>query len=334
MQVCLIGDFSELLDEGYKNISHYLAKELETRLELKKLDNKEINSVSFWKTALILRPQIAHLLAQPTMSSLLFVILCRILWKDAKIVISALRPEQFFANRLMQLNKFVLRLARPDLILVQSIYAKDKFEQLGCKTEILPNGVDIKRFSPVTRSEKSKLREKYDLDPARPVLLHVGHLEDARNLETLIPLVKDRIQIVIAGSLYMGVNQTLIERLERSGLRILKGYQAHVEELYQLSDCYVFPLEPGNSLSMPLSVLEAMACNLPVVSTRFKGLETAFCEGNGLKFINSPDDVAPAIGEMLNFSKRIQTRDQVQSFSWNKIASRLCGFYSDVCDSR
>jgi hypothetical protein len=40
MQVCLIGDFSPNLDEGYKNVSHYLADELGTRLEIKRLDVK------------------------------------------------------------------------------------------------------------------------------------------------------------------------------------------------------------------------------------------------------------------------------------------------------
>jgi glycosyltransferase involved in cell wall biosynthesis len=331
MQVCLIGDFSPNLDEGYKNVSHYLADELGTRLEIKRLDVKEIKSVGFWKTARSLRPQIAHLIAQPTLSSLLFVFIGRFFWKDAKIVISALRPEKFFAGRMSFLQKFSFGLAGPDLILVQSSDAKDRFEEFGCRrVELFPNGVDVERFSPVTQSEKWKLRKKYDLDPDLPVILHVGHLEESRNLELLIPLREKQIQVVIAGSVYMGVNQVLIDRLERNGFKIFKGYQPNVEELYQLSDCYVFPLEPGNSLSMPLSVLEAMATNLRVVTTRFKGLEAAFAGGNGLKFVNSPEDVVPVTLEILSSKKKIQTRDQVRSFSWDELALRLCDYYSRI----
>ena len=333
MQICLIGDFFPNLDEGYKNVSHYLAEELETRLELKKLDVKEINSISFWKTASSLRPQIAHLIAQPTLASLLFVIICRIFWKDTQIVISALRPEKFFADRTTLLQKFSFGLARPDLILVQNGDAKKRFEELSCRVELLPNGVDVKRFSPVSQTEKRKLRKKYDLDPDLPVVLHVGHLEEARNLDKLIPLRGKQIQVIVAGSIYIGINQVLIDRLERNGFRIFKGYQSKVEELYQLSDCYAFPVEPGNSLSMPLSVLEAMASNLRVVSTRFKGLETAFSEGDGLKFVDSADDIALDVLMLLELRQPPSTRGKVASFSWTAIADSVCGYYQRCLES-
>lgn len=330
MQICLIGDFSPNLDEGYKNVSYYLAKELETRLDLQKLDVKKVNTAVFWKTALSLHPKIAHLIAQPTLMSLLFIIISRLIWKDAKTVLSSLRPERFFSSGMKLLNEYMLRLARPDLVLVQSHDAKEKFTRFGCRVEYLSNGVDINRFSPILKTDRSRLRAKYNLNPDLPIVLHVGHLQKSRNLESLIPLQAKQIQVIVAGSIYMGVDQSLIDRLEASGIRIFRGFQPNVEEIYQLADCYVFPLEPGNSLSMPLSVLEAMACNLRVVSTRFKGLETAFTEGNGLKFINTPEDVSPVTLQMLFSEQRIQTRDKVQSFSWGNLASQLCNYYLEL----
>ncbi len=259
----------------------------------------------------------------------MFAIAARIFWKDVKIIISALRPEKFFSPR-MVLKNFFLRLAKPDLILVQSHEAKRRFLDYGCKVEWLPNGVDIQRFVPVISSEKSKLRMKFDLSSDHPVVLHVGHFQSTRNMEKLIPLKEKQIQVVIVGSIYLGTDEGLVDRLESNGFKIIKGFQSNVEELYQLSDCYVFPLETGNSLSMPLSVLEAMACNLLIVSTRFNGLETAFKEGDGLIFVDTPDDIVTAIYENIYTRNNYRNREKVESFSWEKISLQLSNYYTKM----
>jgi len=333
MRVCLIGDFSNDLDEGYKNVSHYLAHELQTRLELITLDNKKVISFPFWRKAFAARPQIAHLIAQPTLASFLFAILCRVIWKDVRILISALRPEKFYAASKTFLAKLVIRLAKPDLILVQSQEAKENFDGMTCRVEILPNGVDVKRFHAVNPEEKKRLREKYHLDSTLPVILHVGHLEEARNLGKLIPLREQGMQVVIAGSVYMGVNRNLIDQLTEKGFVIFKGYLPEVDELYKLADCYVFPLEPGNSLSMPLSILEAMACNLCVVTTRFKGLESAIQEGDGFKFIDTVDEIGLEVLKVLEMHPFPSTREKVVAYSWDMIASRLVGYYQECLET-
>lgn len=333
MRVCLIGDFSKDLDEGYKNVSHYLAQELETRVDLSTLDVKKILNAAFWKRFVNHRPQIAHLIAQPTLSSLLFIVLCKICWKDVRIVISALRPERFFAARMFLIHRCVLKAAGPDLILVQSLAAKKRFDDLQIRAEFMPNGVDTQRFHPVRGEEKGELREKYHLKSNLPVILHVGHLEEARNLEKLTPLLDEGMQVVIVGSVYMGVNQVLINKLERKGFKIIQGYLPEVDELYKLADCYVFPVEPGNSLSMPLSVLEAMACNLCVIATRFTGLETAFAEGGGLVFIKQTDDILPVVRKILELNPIPTTREKVAAFSWSGITDRLLGSYRECLGS-
>jgi len=58
-------------------------------------------------------------------------------------------------------------------------------------------------------------------------------------------------------------------------------YIKKIEEIYQLSDCYIFPITfEGGGISILLSVLEAMACNLPVVTTKFGGLPAIFKGGD------------------------------------------------------
>jgi glycosyltransferase involved in cell wall biosynthesis len=191
----------------------------------------------------------------------------------------------------------------------------------------LPNGVDLHRFHPATQKHKRHLRRRYGLDEERPTVLHVGHLEPARNLSALAPLSKAGMQVVVAGSLYMGTDHRLITHLEQAGYCLFKGYQPRVEDLYMLADCYAFPPAPGDSLTMPLSVLEAMACNLPVATTRFRGLTEIFRENASFRYVEAPSRIPHAVEALLASQGPRTTRYMVQPFAWMSIAERLQGYY-------
>lgn len=333
INICLVGDFSENLDEGYKNTSYYLARGLEEHNTVIRLNVKRVRTVEPWRSLLKVRPQLIHTIAQPTHQSLMFTHLLGLAWPRARTVVSALRPESYFVGgKANRIQRWLIYLTRPNLVLVQGHKARGLFEQLGCSTARLANGVDLERFRPVTGERRRWLRTQYGLDPDRPVVLHVGNLQATRNLMALSPLPRVGIQVVIAGSLYTGTDHSLIAQLERAGVRFLKSYQPHVEELYMLADCYVFPPHPGDSLAMPLSVLEAMACNLRVVTTRFSGLESAFEEGHGLRFIDSTDGFLPHVQEMLASPIPPTTRPMVSAYSWQSVINRLQGHYRELLD--
>ena len=292
MRICVVGDFSDDLDEGFKNISHYLAGELDKQHTVVRLNAKRIRTAPFWRTFVRARPDVIHTISQPTDQSLILTGMLRGYWPRARTVMSALRPEGYFVGgKVTPKQNWLIRTMRPDLVLVQNDDAEALFRKLGCHVSQLPNGVDLDRFRPADQECKQALRRKYALDEGRPVVLHVGHLREERNLMALQGLLAQNMQVVVVGSLYMGPHHDLIVRLERAGFQLLKGYQPNVEELYMLSDCYVFPVPPGSSITMPLSVLEAMACNLPVITQRFEGLVQAFVPGNGLQFFDGADDL-------------------------------------------
>ena len=333
MSICLIGDFSDNLDEGYKNTSHYLASGLEKNNTVTRINVKRIRTVESWHNLLRHRPQIIHTIAQPTNQSLIFTHLLGQVWPRAHTVISALRPDSCFTGgQVNPTQRRLIRLTRPDLVLTQSREAKKSFEQLGCSVAQLPNGVDLERFRPVTSERKRQIRAQYGLDPDRPVVLHVGHLQAARNLLALSALPQAGIQVVVAGSTYMGANHNLIEQLEEAGFHVLKGYQPHVEQLYMMADCYAFPPQPGDSLTMPLSVLEAMACNLRVVTTRFGGLESAFEAGHGLRFVDSTSTFPAHVREILACPTPPATRPMVSAYSWQSVVHRLERYYRELLE--
>jgi glycosyltransferase involved in cell wall biosynthesis len=333
IKVCFLGDFSDNFDEGYKNSCHYLAGEVEKYNPVLRINIKSINLKSLSSVIQGPSPRIIHAISQPTYKSLYFLKFLSLFVRKSKTVVSALKPEAFFrAKEVGIIQKILMSLVKPNIVLAQSSSSAKNFEKTGCKTALLHNGVDTNRFIQVPPSRKIDLRRKYKLIENKPVVLHIGHLEVARNLLALEPLVSFGFQVVIVGSLYMGIHKELIEDLRNSGLRIVEGYQPNVEEFYQLADCYVFPLEPGNSLSMPLSVLEAMACNLPVVTRRFAGLVENFKEGNGLFFVDHDSEIAPAVQKALDSHAPIETRTMVLPYSWISIAQQLLKYYSDLIE--
>ena len=91
-------------------------------------------------------------------------------------------------------------------------------------------------------------------------------------------------------------NEKIKNKLIDSGIVIIDEYLPNIEEIYQLSDLYVFPIEYYlGSISLPLSILEARACGIPVLTTDF---------GSIRKFLGS-DNNSIFYCETKNFKNKI-----------------------------
>jgi len=203
--------------------------------------------------------------------------------------------------------------------------------RLGCPTTFLPNGVDISRFKPVSVEEKCALRMKYDLPLDGFVVLHVGPIKRGRNLQVFTELQAHGCQSLILGSTTVGMELGLYRELRQAGCMVWRWYFPHVQELYALADCYLFPtLRRGEAIELPLSVLEAMACNLPVISTPFGALERIFAPGDGLNFIRGPEEAVIAIEAVRQGGLPIRTREKVLAYSWDSVAFRLEEVYNSL----
>ena len=125
------------------------------------------------------------------------------------------------------------------------------------KLHYLPNGVDLDRFRPAST------------DSSPPVVGHVGHLRPEKNQQLLITAFarcrSDSARLRLIGD---GV-----ERERLASLASSLGVGERVEFLGEVADTAsqyeemtVFALSSSTE-QMPLTVLEAMAAGLPVVST-------------------------------------------------------------------
>ena len=81
-----------------------------------------------------------------------------------------------------------------------------------------------------------------------------------------------------------------------------------------------------------------MACNLPVVSTRFEGLEDLFdssasCAEAGLILIDDLQGLGEAIAQV-SANPIARTRELGQKYSWDSIASLLLNESYEVKEQR
>ncbi|VVB94975.1 Glycosyl transferases group 1 [uncultured archaeon] len=332
MKICLLGVFSNDLNEGYKNIAFNLSKQLSKNHDVCNLDVKDVFSIDFWKQIKDFNPNVIHYLTAPTLSSFIILKLAKIFIKrDVKLVISSLHPYSLKLLNNSVLKRFV-SLLKPDIILTQSIEVETILKEIGCRTNFLSNGVDTYRFHPVSIKIKEELRQQYGIDKEKFVILHVGHIRDIRGLKIFNRIQKknENIQVVIVSSSYFEIDKNLYRDLLNSGCIVWNKYFENIEEIFALSDCYIFPASKGGSIFMPLSVLEAMSSNLPVFATKYEGLIENFEEGNGLVFFENEEDLLKKWTEFNRGFFRPDTRDKIMAYSWEHIGKRLGDIYDNL----
>jgi glycosyltransferase involved in cell wall biosynthesis len=210
-----------------------------------------------------------------------------------------------------------LLLGRPDLVLSPVRAVRERLERFGIDTGLIIPGYDDRLFRPVSAESRARLKGKYGLPRDRFVLLHVGHLRESRNLEVLLryrdwgPDVQPAVK---AGA----VDPSWARRLRTAGIIVIDEYFRDVHELYQASDAYIFPVTaPGGAVELPLSVIEACACNLPVLATRFGLLPEMLREGGGLAFYDRSSEIAGALAALRR--SRPETSAKVRELSWDAV---------------
>lgn len=200
------------------------------------------------------------------------------------------------------------------------------YRSLGVKAVYLRTGIDTEQFIPVSAAEKEALREKYRVAPGKKVLLHVGHLTAGRNVEKLLDIGNDyHVFLVVSPNTLREDGQALREKLlRRPCTTIVDTYQEHVEELYQMADVYFFPVQQmENCIDVPLSVLEAAACGVPVVTTDYGELK-AFKGKAGFRFLETLDkhSINRALDEMSE-TRDCGSREAVKPYDWDHAAREL-----------
>jgi glycosyltransferase involved in cell wall biosynthesis len=164
----------------------------------------------------------------------------------------------------------------------------------------IPNGINTGRFVPVDEQRRRDLRAHLRLPVNARILTYTGRLAVSKGVmmlaeiwRTLAPIYPDA-QLVLVGTGTGSVDSCEAELAQFIDSEALlncitrPGDVANVDEWLQASDIFVFP---SDAEGFGLSMLEAMATGLPMVTTRV-GIATEFDESAPLAMVVPPKDPA------------------------------------------
>ncbi|MEM9410734.1 MAG: glycosyltransferase [Planctomycetota bacterium] len=164
------------------------------------------------------------------------------------------------------------------------------------KVFVIPNGIDTSRFQ-FCQEKRNEWREELEIDVDAPVVGIVAALRPEKNHSLFVEAaakVKELMpnaRFVIIGD---GPERSKIEaKIEQFGLQgsvLLPGSTHDIPGA--LSMCDMFALTSDNEAS-PVSILEAMACQLPVVSSDVGSVHESVIHGK-TGFLVKPGDVDSA----------------------------------------
>ncbi len=333
-KVVLIGDFTGKPDEGMKHISATLRHRLAKNNQVFIMNPGQALSVHTLIQLRLFAPDIIHYLHGPTIRSLMILAFLRA-FTGARTVVSATRPY------LPRWTRTLFSLVAPDLVLTQSREFESFCRSKGTRVSFFPNGVDMEKFAPRPNGEKDKLRKKLNLPLHQKIILHVGHIKPNRQLDIFFKVQRlEGIQVVVAGGTHEAADEALKQRLVRAGIIVVHEYMPDISELYNAADLYLFPIvDRGrrkgagyNSLGaidLPLSVLEAMSCDLPVLTTPFGALPRLFSQGDGYMYADSHRGLTEKLRPMLE-SGRTGTRNKVMPLAWPRVVQYLEQHYEGL----
>ena len=251
-------------------------------------------------------------------------------WRGRPVVVNYRggEAEAFMAR---EARWVVPTLARASTVIVPSGFLAGIFRNHGIGAEIVQNIIDLSRFRPAVRS------------PADLHLIVTRNLEDIYDIPTAlhafaaVKRVHGGARLTIAGS---GPARADLERLARElGVTSDVTFSGNIDneqiaDLYRSASLLVNPTRVDN---MPISLLEAMASGLPIVSTDAGGIPFLVEDGTTALLVHpgDPDAMARAILRLLDdraLADRLVAAGlaAVQAYTWDRVKPRLLDVYARV----
>ena len=206
------------------------------------------------------------------------------------------------------------------------------------KTKLIHNGVDLERFKEI--EGKSQLRKKLGI-PDKKSIIYTGRLVYQKGIDVLIQSFsklngETDCQLIIIGDGPERQNIVrLIDHYQLSKSVILIEEAEDIASYLNTADVFVLS---SRFEGLSNSLLEAMACGLPVISTRVGGSVDTIENGiNGLMVdVDNEEQLARSMSKVLNdplLGKAIgeNARKTIEaSYDLNKVADRYLGLYKEL----
>jgi len=177
--------------------------------------------------------------------------------------------------RRRRVARLALAAARPILVADAPHVATAVADELGCaRPRVILNGIDTERFTPATRPAAP--------DGESAVIGIAARLEPVKGVDIglrAFAAMQRPARLVIAGT---GSQEDALRRLAADlGIAGRVTFLGHVDAMADFYRTLDVLLLPSRSEGLPLSLLEAQACGVPVVAADVGGVAAAVCPATG-----------------------------------------------------
>lgn len=251
-----------------------------------------------------------------------------------RVIVTQHVPHVEYSNKIINMiEKLVfytiglLTLSVSDVVIVLNTSVFKWIKQYKDKVHYIPNGVDFKLFYRPTEQEKQTIRERYDIPIDKFTVLFVGRFVPKKGFDILYSAKDPSYLLVFVGG---GIIPEHIK--SDSSVKILGPLpQEEVALLYKASDVFILP---SYGEGFPLSIQEAMATGLPIITSKHNILDRAFDDPCIISIKRTALDIRSAI-KKIQGSRTLQkdmseysVRTAKENYSWEKNATKLLEIYN------
>lgn len=238
----------------------------------------------------------------------------------------------FYNPRFAKLDKLVFhRLSRRIWRCARAVIANSEgLKELAEKTyrgaiAVIPNGVDTSEFKPLKNKKISK----------KIRLISTGRLIARKGYQYLIPAIKGlkNVELTLVGG--GDLRSELDELASKNQVKVhFTGEVKHDEIVKYLQNSDIFVL-PSLNEGMSNSILEAMSCGLPIITTNTGGSKELI-DGNGFVFKKrSIVSIKKTLERYLKSRDLIRkhgekSRGIVQDMSWENVSNKYKKIYDQL----
>ena len=215
------------------------------------------------------------------------------------------------------------QMASPLLVAVSEVIRKDIQACYGRRAgvQVLTPGVDFDWFHP-DRISKLRSLEKPIPSSDKLTVLFVGGEFRRKGLDNLIPAIGKGMKLIVVGR---GERWNHYRRLVTDcGAEDRVEFVGHIEDdvrrYYARADVVVLP---SRNEAFGMSILEGMACGIPVITSPVTGVAPLINEGENGFLAGEIDELKAALHRLRDETLRKEmgekARRTAESFSWDRI---------------
>lgn len=178
------------------------------------------------------------------------------------------------------------------------------------KPHVIHNGIDAETFRPMEVEDPSSGRVK---------LLFVGNWTRRKGSD-LLPKIMERLGddfVLIHAGLRSGTGPTSVNNIKGQGS--LPSSSGQLAMLYNCCDVFLFP---SRLEGLPFAVIEAMACEKPVVATNYSSLPELIVDGQG-GYLCEMDNIEEFADRVRRLSSDPALRKRMGRFNRQRVLDRF-----------